>query len=57
MFPSAFVDGGEEADDFIAVRPIVGEVGEGAEGSDKDDADDEFYDVHGFIIVLIVDFV
>ena len=55
VLPSRFVDGGEEAEDVVMVRPLVQEVGESADCADDDDAEPKIECiVHIFIIPLVV---
>ena len=55
MLPGGFVDGGKEADDFIAMSPVVEKVGEGAYRTNYDETEPEIKCViHGFIITLVV---
>ena len=55
MLPSGFVNGGEEADDFVVFGPIVEEVCEGAYRTNHNKAKPEIKcRIHGFIITLVV---
>ena len=49
MLPSAFIDGGKEADGFVVAGEIVEKVGAGADNRDDYSADNP----HGYIITLL----
>ena len=51
MLPSGLVDGAEEADDAVVVRPIVKEVGEGAQTRNGDNAEPENEDIIHMVII------
>ena len=55
MLPGRFVDGGKEADDFIAMSPVVEKMGESAYCTNYDETEPEIKcGIHEFIITLVV---